>query len=329
MIQGSKFIYNDDALQVAGGSADVIVELPDDVKAQLAELQELRAYKESIVSKEPEKSPEQIAKLEELEKVNFRRFAVENDYMKNDGFDQLEKLKSSADKELVFGDFKTEWEADNQDVDPEEKEQLLKEAFESQYHLNSDNKTLKARGEKMLSRDAAEKRAPLESSYKNAQEQYGREKSIAAKVPDFNKFIDSTIKEAIPETIVLAKTKDGDVELPIEVTLTKEQIAEVDKIVRTPRYFKLFTEGKPEEAKSIIEKKISGFIKINNFEAAVQQGFEKGKGVGTAGGSNVGAENLFAMIKDGENKDFIPDQASVRKQIRENHEEIRRKQKGF
>lgn len=328
MIFNSKFIYDDGAGEGAGGDTSVNnngeIKLPEDVQK---ELDSLRQFKSEIENKPKDPTQEELERQQELDNVNFRKYAVESKLLKDDDFNKIETFKQKADRELAFEDFSAEWDADNTEVDPEDKERLKQEAFENLYHLNSTDKTLKAKGEKLLAKEAAEKRTPYETSYKSAKEQYGKDKSIAAKIPEFNKFIDDTIKNAVPEKIVF-KTKDGEDEIEVEVELTKEQRTELDKVIRTARNFNSFSEGKPEEIKATIEKKINGFIKINTFESATQKSYEKGKGVGTANGSNVGAENLFMLVKNSENKDLNKDQSSVVKQIRENHEQIRLRQQG-
>lgn len=302
MLFTSKFLYNDGG----EGGVGAAIELSEDVKAQLAELETLRQYKADVESREPNKSPEQIAKEAEVEKVNFKKFTVESGIMKDEDFFTLETLKQKSDRDLVFEDFKKEWEADNKDIPENEKESSLKEAFESQYHLNSDNKTLKTRGEKMLAAEASIKRNPLESSYKKAQDEYGLQKQITAEIPVFNKFLDTIIKETVTDKPVLFKTKEGEEEIPIDVELTKEQKEELNKMFRTPKYFNKYKNGKPEEVKKEIVNKINGFIKINNFDTVALKSYEAGKGIGTKQGSTVGAENLYTLQHQKDKKDEQP-----------------------
>lgn len=300
MISSNRFQYNTDVdNNGGGGDAPIVMDTPAIPENIQKELDELRAYKQNMAAIEPAKTPEALAKDAEIEKVNFRKFAVESDYMKDDDFSKLDTLKSKADRDVVFEDFSKDWEAENPDVDPEYKESLMKEDFENLYHVNSDNKILKSRGEKLLAKEAAEKRSPLENNYKKAQEGYGEAKSIHATVPKFNKFIDEVIKDNVPDKLTLFKTKEGEQELEVDGELTPEQKTEIDSMFRKNiKIFERFQDGKDLEAvKASIAKKIQGYIKINTYESSNQKSFELGKGLGITKGSTVGANQPFAVVK--------------------------------
>jgi hypothetical protein len=284
------------------GGVDTLVDpvIPDNV---LKELEELRSFKANMASVEPTRTPEELAKEAELEKVNFRKFAIESDYMKDEDFSKLESLKSQKDRDLIFEDFSKEWEVENPDVDPEYKESMIKEDFESLYHLNSDNKVLKLKGEKLLAKEATEKRSPLENNYKKAQDGYGEAKSVYATVPKFNKFIDEVIKKNVPDKLTLFKTKEGEQELEVDGELTKEQKEEIDSMFRKNiKIFEKFKSGKDiDNVEASISKKIQGYIKINTYESANQKSFQLGKelgeGLGTNNGSTIGAKQPYAVVK--------------------------------
>jgi len=334
MIIANKFYYEvggDDENGGGGDAAIAQVSIPEDVQK---ELEELRAYKQNMASIEPTKTPEQVAKDVELEKVNFRKFAVESDYMKDDDFSKLDTLKSKQDRDIVFEDFAKEWEIDNPDADPDDKESLIKEDFENLYHLNSDNKILKSKGEKLLAKEAAEKRSPLESNFKTAQERYGEDKSIRKVVPSYNKFIDEIIKENTPDKLSLFKTKEGDEELEETGELTKEQKEEIDAMFRKNlKIFAKFKDGKEADIKDLkasITKKIQGYIKINTYDIATKKSYELGKslgeGIGTTSGSTVGAKQPFALVK-GISKAGEQERLDAKTEVANNDAELRQKMK--
>lgn len=300
MILFPRFFYDDNAGETgtgAGGGETATpteVAIPEDIQKELAEL---RAYKESILSREPEKTPEQIAKEVELEKVNFRKYAVEKDLMKDDDFSRFDTVTKKAERDLVFEKFSAEQKEDN----PEITEDELKEAFEYEYKLNSDNEKTKARGMARLQKEAAEIKNPLETTYKTAKTQYDEDKAIEKQVAPFKKFMDELIAENTPEKLSLYKAKDGEEEITIDVDLSKSDREELTKLFLTPKNFRSFLDsnGKLDEIKPTLAKKINGFLKQKYFETALSKSFETGHGRGVLKGSNVGANQPFAVVKGG------------------------------
>jgi len=303
MILFPRFIYDGDAGETgsnAGGgesstqntSTEVVI--PEDIQRELAEL---RAYKESIVSKEPEKTPEQVAKEAELEKVNFRKYAVEKDLMKDDDFSRFDTISKKAERDLVFERFANEQKEDNPEITDDE----LKDAFEFEYKLNSENEKTRARGLARLQKEAAEIKNPLESTYKSAKTQYDEDRAIEKQVAPYKKFIDDLIKENTPDKLSFFKTKDGDEEISVEVELSKEDREELAKTFINPKTFRSYLDsnGKLDEIKPALAKKINGFLKQKYFETALSKSFETGHGRGVLKGSNVGANQPFAIIKGG------------------------------
>jgi hypothetical protein len=304
-----------------GASANTEVAFTD---AERQELLELRAYKESILHKEPEKTPEQVAKEAELEKVNFRKYAVENDLMKDDDFNSFDTLSKKQERDLVYEKFSQEQLEDN----PEITEDEIKEAFESEYKLNSENEKAKARGMARLQKEASEIKNPYETAYKSAKTRYDEDRSIEAQVPAYKKFVDDLIKESAPDKLTLFKAKDGEEEISIDVDLTKEDRDELAKTFVNPKTFRAFLDGKEKlgDVKAALSKKINGFLKQKYFDTALSSSFEKGKGRGTLQGSNVGANNPFALIKNagqdhGQAKEGMAE-------VRESHANVSRKIKG-
>lgn len=292
------FFYNSDGGEGGsnaggdGGNGNTDVVIPENIQK---ELEELRAYKQSILEKEPTKTPEQIAKEAEIEKVNFRKYSVENDLMKDDDFNAFDTLSKKQSRDLVYEKFAKEQLEDNPEITDDE----IKDAFESEYKLNELNEKAKARGLARLEKEASEIKNPIETAYKNAKTRYDEDKSISAQAPAFKKFIDNLIAENTPDKLTLGKTKDGEEEVSIEVELTKADREELAKTFTSAKAFRAFLDGKdkPEEVKANLVKKINGFLKQKYFDTALSKSFETGHGRGVKKGSNVGANNPFALQK--------------------------------
>lgn len=293
------FFYNDGANEGAGADtlvadAPTEVVIPENIQKELADL---RAFKESMAEK-VQKSPEEIAKEQEIERADFLKYSAENDLLKIEDYNKYESLKSKADRDLVFESYLDEWRKDNPDVtDEDEIREKSKSDFEDEYKLNSENEKQVQRALARIQKEAKEIKSPLENTYNTAKTRYSEAKDIAAKIPEFNKAIDEIIKDSAPEKLVV-KTRDGEEEIDVDVELTAEQRKEVEKIFKSEKVFADYYNADEKEKgnfKAKIQKKIEGFIKANSFDTAVARGFEAGKKVGVAKGSNVGANNPFPL----------------------------------
>lgn len=273
-------------------------EVSDEIKQQLLELEELRKYKAE--KEKPTPSEEEKRKEAELDRVEMRKYAIKNDLAKDEDFAKYETLQQKNDTELVKENFITEFKADNkEDFDNEDElEQAAKDAFEEQYHLNSQNKTLKKQGQKLLEKEAAEIRNPYATKISTAQSKYNTEKELAKTYSEkYIPFTDS-VKKAFGENITYAKMKAGEDELPIEVKLTKEDWdAAEEKFFKSPKTFYDFTEGKLNDGKLV--SKLSSFFMERHRDEANQKIAETFEGIGVKKGSNVGADNPFALKQGG------------------------------
>ena len=305
MVFKSNFIFDDGAAEGAGGTAEIvdnnqqqepIVEqvqaptLPEDIAK---ELEELRAWKQANY-KEPEKAAEVIAKEQEQDKAEFIKYGVENDLFKIDELTQYESIKVKADADLVFESFLKEFKEENSEiVDEEALSEAAKAEFDATYKISSTNEKAKERGLAKLAKEAKEIRSPFESKVTTAQNSYTEEKNIRAKMPSFEKFIDSQIDKNVPEKVSF-KIKKGEEELPIEVTLTKEDKEAIAKTFKTPKTFLQYNKS-PEETATTLDRKIQGWIKEHKFEEALSKAAETGEGLGIQKGSNAGADAPFAL----------------------------------
>lgn len=304
MVLIPRFIYDSDAGAEGGAGAtekqntneqgnNNALELPEEIKSQLAELEELRQFK-AANSKAPEKTSEEIARENELEKINLKKYAVENKIASDDDFIQFDTLQQKKDADLVYEGFLSDFKEENPEItDPAELEKVAKEEFNRIYKLDSANEKAKEKGLAKLAKEAAEIRTPYKSKVEAAQSKYNEEKELRAKMPEFDKFISAQIEKNAPDKIPF-KIKNGEEELFVDVELTKEDKAAISKAFNTPKTYLSFTKS-PEETEKMIAKKVQGWVRENKFEEIASKFFKEGEGRGVAQGSNAGADNPFAL----------------------------------
>lgn len=310
MLLSNRFFYDDNAAEGAGGTTtadgaaaantentqqqnNAPIELPAEIQAQLKEYEELKAWK-AANTKEPEKSAEEIARENELEKVNLKKFAVENNIANDDDFVKFDTLQQKKDADLIYEGFKKTFAEENPElVDEKELEEAAREEFETEYKLNSKNEKAKERGLAKLAKEANEIRTPYKSKVETAKSAYTEEKELRAKMPEFNKFVTERISKNAPDKVPF-KVKVGEEEVSVEIALTKEDKEAIAKAFNTPKTFLKYSKS-PEEAGTMLDKKIQGWIKENKVEEIGSQFLKIGEGRGVAKGSTVGAEASFAM----------------------------------
>lgn len=271
-------------------------------EADVKELADLRAFRASIAEKEPDKTPEEIAKLADKEKGEFIKYSSDEGLMKVDEFHAYENLKVKADRDLVFENWLTNWKEENPDVEADEIDARAKADFDEEYKLTSSNDKTRARGEARLAREAAEVRKPLQTTYEKAQGAFKELQSIRQTYPKYEKFMDDLIKETVPEQIVF-KTKEGEEDITIDdVKLTEEDKKEIAKQFKNDKNFFSFTKNadKLDTVKAAIAKKIDGYLKVKYFDKVNEAVYIAAKGIGVKKGSNVGAEAPFAIVRGGQ-----------------------------
>jgi hypothetical protein len=324
-----RFLYNIEGNEGAGGvgneappTTPIVNEpaQPEATQIPLSELEalgfksidELRAH----FNKPAEPSEEEKAHQEQLKKADFLKFGTENNLITIDDYQQFESVKAKADKDLVFDNFSKEFIEDNPDADDYEIEQ----AFNLQYHIDSDNATLKKRGEKLLQKDATELRSPIQSKYETAWNEFSTKKELEQKIPVWNKLIDETVGKVVPEKMkVFEKDIDGK-KVAIEIDLTtadREEIA--SKFKMNVRAYDLFAKGKTDELNSTLTKKINGYIQEKYSEQIREKVFEQGLLVGKTKGSNIGATAPFPMVNN--QAVVIPMEQNKLDEIRKSHAE--------
>jgi hypothetical protein len=301
---------NTDANQL-DTSAVQKIELPDEVVAQLKEYEELKLKWNAANNKEPEKSAEQIAKENEEDKANFINYAVKNELFKIDDLTQYETLSVKKDADLVFESFLKDFKEENTDItDEKELAEAAKEEFDRTYKLSSENEKAKEKGIAKLAKEANEIRTPYKSKVESAKTAYTEEKAIAAKMPAFDKFVDTEIAKYATDKVFF-KIKAGEEEVPVEIELSKEDKEAIAKEFKTHKTFYKYNTAGEEEAAKALGKKITGWIKVNKFDEALAKVASTFEGIGRAKGSNVGAENLFGIAGDKAKAAAVTDTSSA------------------
>lgn len=270
-------------------------------------LEELKTFgfdsKEAFVAhlqkvKEDNKPDEEKQRQANIEKATFLKFAAEENLI-NDDFNKYESLSAKAARDLVFEKYVADWKEENPDIkDESEIAAQVKEDFENEYKLNSENEKAKARGLAKIEREAKSLKAPSENAWNTAKSHYEEFKKVNNEGKVFDNLVDGILKE-VPEKLAL-KLKDGEQEIDFDVELTKEQKAELEKTFKNKNVFGNWYTSTPEERaefKAKLSKKIEGFVKINTFDSAIQGALTKGIGIGTAKGSTTGAANSFHLTQ--------------------------------
>jgi len=303
----NRFIYNDNAGEGAGSetieneaAAPIVADpAPEAIQIPLSELEAL-GFKsiddlKAHFNKPAEPTEEEKNRQAQIEKADFLKFGTEQNLITVDDYQQYESLKAKADKDLVFDNFAAEFREENPDAEDYEVEQ----AFNYQYHIDSDNAVLKRRGEKLLSKDAAELRSPVQSKYDTAWQEFNTQKELKSKLPVWNKLVDETVGKIVPEKIkAFEKDVDGK-KISVEIDLTaadREEIAE--KFKMNVRAYDLFAKGKTDELNASLTKKINGFIQEKYATQIREKVFEQGLLLGKSKGSNIGATAPFPMVNN-------------------------------
>lgn len=308
-----RFLFDADSSSAAGGAFDMAT-LPPDIQEKLSKYDELSQFKEQTLAS-TSKTAEQIAQEADVDDANFRKYSVESNLMKNSDFSAYESVHARKDEDLVFEDFSKQYKEDHPEVSDEDIETQTRVAFENQYHINSQDKTLKTKGEKLLKKEAGDLRIPVESVYNKAKENYEERKAIAAKHPEYVKFFDGVVKEILPSKITIFTGKEGETEIPIEVEITEEDRKAVEeKFFKSAKTFSRYISGKPEDVKGELSSKINSFIRQRKMEEAFSQTWEKAHGIGVGKGSEVGAGQPFSLVRGNKDAGVVVEE-NAKKQV--------------
>lgn len=323
----NRFIFNDNAGENEGGdpnapAAAVVTDpTPESIQIPLSDLEAL-GFKsiddlKAHFNKPAEPSEEEKQRNAQLEKADFLNYGTKEGLITVDEYQAFESLKAKADRDLVFENFTQEFKEDNPDADDYE----VEEAFKSQYHIDSDNVTLKKRGEKLLGKEAAELRSPVQSKYDTAWKSYGERKQLEATVPKWNKLVDETVSKLVPEKLkAFEKEVDGE-KISVEIELTAADRAEIaEKFKSNVKAYSMFAKGETDQLNADLNRKINGYIQ-EKYADKIREGiFEQAVTLGKKKGSNIGATAPFPMVNNGAVVRNLVS-GDVEAQIRQSHAE--------
>ena len=260
--------------------------LPEDVAK---ELEELRAYKKQY-SQQAEETPEQKAEREKQYQTQLHTFAFEKGLYNAEDLGKLESLKSQADTDIVYSNFKENFKT----INPAATEEEMKDAFNSHYHVDSENEHLKKLGENRLAAEAANYRTPFQSKFDSAQKEFEIQRGIDAKVPEFDNFLKKVIKDHSPENWAVFKAKDGEEEIPVNFQLSETDREAAYKQLRQSDNFALFLKD-PKQAEELLQKQAEAIHRLTHNDKINKAIFDSGVSRGTKKGSTTGAENAFPI----------------------------------
>lgn len=263
-------------------------------------------------------SAEEKAKLEQLDNLEFRKYSISNDFLKDEDFDKHKNIVSKSNYDLVFEKHLAEFKEDNQDIDESDLFDAAKEDFEYTYKLNSEKESVKNRGLAKIEKEANELKAEVERPFSSAKEKYELAKSVAKNYPEFEKFVSETVKKNTPEKAIIYNIKDGENEIPVEIELTQEDRNEMSKAFSKHTNYHKFTKGSQEEFAAELDNKMQSWILANKKEQILSKAVEAGIGIGKAKGSNIGATAPFPIVSKNTN---MSDEAkkTLEEEIRESH----------
>lgn len=274
----------------------------DKLNALLAELNidSVETLK-SRLSKEETKelTPEQREKLEQEYEAELIGYGVKSGDMKVEDFDTVKSLRKTADQELVFNNWKVDFKEENPEIEEADFDLAAKEAFETEFKINSQNEKTKQRGEERLKKEAQELRNPYETKYQGIKSKFDQEREIKKEYPSFDKKITGYASENIPDKYEVFKDKDGDEDVLVALDLSadeKKEIAdEVKKQLNTDYVFGLHKEGKHEEIEKIAKKLTENLLWDKKREVGLKElantFLVRGKAKGQVGATNSFAAN--------------------------------------
>lgn len=299
-------LLDDAAKATADAGKSGGAQLPEDVAK---ELEELRRYKEQNPVK-VEETAEQKAEREKQFQTQLHQFAFEKGLYNAEDLGKLEALKNQADQDVVYSNFKENFKA----INPNASDEDIKEAFDSHYHINSENEHLKKLGESRLQNEAKSYRNPYESKFETAKKEFEIQRNIDAKVPDFDKFLQKVVKDYSPDQWTVFKTKDGDEEIPVNYQLTEEDRKAALESLRNSNNFGLFLKD-PQQATEFLQKQLEVHHRMAHNDKINKIIFDSGVSRGTKKGSTTGAENPFPLAsqKNAANSTDTSDMAELAK----------------
>jgi hypothetical protein len=230
--------------------------------------------------------------------ANLLNFATREKLFNTNDFATLQSLKQTSDSDLAYGAFSDDYKELNKDRVGDDKQPNpptdaeIKEAFNQQYHIDSEDKGLKTIGEKLIKTAADAKRNELEAKYNDAKLAYDDYAYRDKNSKPFLNFINKTVNTNIP-TQLTTKGKDG---TDIVYNIKNPDLKELEKIFVNDKAFDDYlANGESQPAKDYIAKTIEVYLWNKNKDAILENvasvsydaGLKKGKvGASAPFGSN-------------------------------------------
>lgn len=217
-------------------------------------------------------TPEQAKAKEEQYTANLLNFATKEKLFNATDFATLQNLKQTSDNDLAFNYFSDQYKEINKDrhiegvVSPVTDEEI-KEAFNQQYHINSEDAGLKAIGEKQIKTTAEAKRGDLEAKFNDAKATYDdfayREKNSTP----FINFVNKTVTSSIPAQLEF----EGKNDTKIVYNIKDVDVKELEKIFVNDKAFDDYlANGESQSAKDYIAKTVEVYLWNKNKDAILK-----------------------------------------------------------
>lgn len=239
-----------------------------------------------------ELTPEEKLAKEEQYSANLLSYATKNNLLKTEEFVSLVNIKKTADTDLAYADFATQYKDLNKDRKDEDSnpspvtEEETREAFNQLYHVDSQDETLKKIGEKQIKIAADQKRNELEQKFNNAKESFDDWSYRDANSKPFISFITTSVKEAIPQSLEFEGNDGTKINFPLD-TVDVEEIKKL--FINNAAFDEYLDKGASQPAKEQIAKTVEAYLFHKNKDAIIktvrdisyEAGVKKG-GVGAA-----------------------------------------------
>lgn len=241
---------------------------------------------------------EQKTQKAEMYTAALNKYAVDEKVFNNEELTVFNTLKKMPAEDLVYNQFKKDFtDANKGRVDGEGKpnpitEDEIKDGFSELYHTESENKALKEIGKKNLDIAAKGILQPLEEKFNLVKEVFDENNRKNAALPEYTKFVKSTIAESVPKELVY-----GEGENQVKVTLNNTDLDAIEKLFVKNHYFDDFRQkGGTDEQRAEFKREIMKEILYQNHEAIAKVVGDVREGVGLKKGA-VGAKAPFEEQK--------------------------------
>lgn len=257
-------------------------------------VEQMNEHMTRMAQSQNEPTDEEKARLRQIQEVNFHKFVVEEEMMTTEDIDAFKSVSAKQDTDLVFEDFRSQYIQENGEEGATD--EVVRGAFENTYHLNSENATLRARGQRALQKEAADLRKPVVEKYETAQRRFKDYETHRALVPKWNEHVDSLISSIANGKMKVFEKKVGDTDIAVEVELTAEDVADIaNKFKTNERYYLMFKDGKTSELADILLSKAKGHVKQKKEADILNDVWQKAESAGRLGSSYVGSKAPFHL----------------------------------